>query len=91
MQNSKTNIIRAQKLHVLAALEVERYRKKALDLTQMSTKGKTVAATTAATLDTLMTADAESRADGVGSAGSKVSRPLIIFFFTYLTNQTRRR
>jgi|TARA_B110000971_G_scaffold217799_1_gene255421 hypothetical protein len=57
----------------------------------MSTKGKTVAATTAATLDTLMTADAESRADGVGSAGSKVSRPLIIFFFTYLTNQTRRR
>jgi len=64
--------LRAKKLHVLAALEVERYRKKALDLSQMTTKGKTMAATTAATLDTLMTADAESRADGVGSAGSKV-------------------
>lgn len=64
--------LRAKKLHVLAALEVERYRKKALDLSAMSTKGKSVAATTAATLDTLMTADAESRAGGVGGAGSKV-------------------
>ena len=64
--------LRAKKLHVLAALEVERYRKKALDLSAVSTKGKNVAATTAATLDTLMTADAESRAGGAGSAGSKV-------------------
>jgi len=66
--------LRAKKLHVLAALEVERYRKKALDLSTMSTtKGKSVAATTAATLDTLMTADAESRAGGgAGDAGRKV-------------------
>mmetsp|Transcript_6986 Transcript_6986/g.14069 ORF Transcript_6986/g.14069 Transcript_6986/m.14069 type:complete len:1248 (+) Transcript_6986:71-3814(+) len=65
--------LRAKKLHVLAALEVERYRKKALDLSNMTTtKGKSVAATTAATLDTLMTADAESRAGGAGGKGSKV-------------------
>ena len=65
--------LRAKKLHVLAALEVERYRKKALDLSSMTTtKGKSVAATTAATLDTLMTADAESRAGGAGGKGSKV-------------------
>jgi WD repeat-containing protein 35 len=59
--------LRAKKLHVLAALEVERYRKKALDLTLFTSKGKSAAATTAATLDTLMTADAESRAGGAGS------------------------
>ena len=57
--------VRAKKLHVLAALEVERFRKKALDLT--TTNGD-IAQTTAATLDTLMTQDADS---GTG-AGRKI-------------------
>lgn len=48
------NPLRAKRLHVLAALEVERYRKKVLD--QSATKaGTDVAQATAATLDTLMT------------------------------------
>ena len=57
--------VRAKKLHVLAAFEVERFRKKALDLT--TTNGD-IAQTTAATLDTLMTQDADS---GTG-AGRKI-------------------
>jgi WD repeat-containing protein 35 len=51
----------AKKLHVLAALEVERFRKKALDLT---TTGD-IAQTTAVTLDTLMTQDNDT---GTGAA-----------------------
>ena len=61
----QANPLRAKKLHVLAALEVERYRKKTLDLTV--TRGQDIAMTTAATLDTLMTHDQES-----GTSGAKV-------------------
>mmetsp|Transcript_18021 Transcript_18021/g.62369 ORF Transcript_18021/g.62369 Transcript_18021/m.62369 type:complete len:361 (+) Transcript_18021:76-1158(+) len=61
----QANPLRAKKLHVLAALEVERYRKKTLDLT--ATRGGDIAQTTAATLDTLMTHDQES-----GASGAKV-------------------
>ncbi|KAH8053032.1 hypothetical protein JL722_9697 [Aureococcus anophagefferens] len=61
----QANPLRAKKLHVLAALEVERYRKKTLDLT--ATLGGDIAQTTAATLDTLMTHDQES-----GASGAKV-------------------
>ena len=51
---------------MLAALEVERYRKTVLDLT-MTNRGTDIAQATAATLDTLMTHDRES-----GGAGAKV-------------------
>lgn len=61
------NPVRAKKLHVLAALEVERYRQKALDLTLNRPPGADVAQTTAATLDTLMTHDQET-----GFSGAKV-------------------
>ena len=64
MGRTKVDPLRAKKLHVLAALEVERYRKKTLDLT--ATRGGDIAQTTAATLDTLMTHDRES-----GGAGAK--------------------
>ncbi|KAJ8610815.1 hypothetical protein CTAYLR_006449 [Chrysophaeum taylorii] len=61
------NPVRAKKLHVLAALEVERYRKKTLDLTMTRAPGTDIAHTTAATLETLMTHDQES-----GMSGAKV-------------------
>ncbi|CAM9187816.1 unnamed protein product [Chrysoparadoxa australica] len=54
----QVNPLRAKKLHVLAALEVERHRKKVLEMTSsMTRRGHTaadVATATAATLDTLM-------------------------------------
>lgn len=60
------NPLRAKKLQVLAAFEVERMRKKMLDVSNMtSTKGTTAAQVTAQTLDTLVQHDAatgESRA-----------------------------
>lgn len=53
------NPLRAKKLQVLAAFEVERMRKKMLDVSSMtSTKGATVAQVTAQTLDTLVQHDA---------------------------------
>jgi len=61
--------LRAKKLLVLAALEVERYRKKALDMTMTRTNTASIAQATAATLDTLMTHD---RASGTGGSGAKV-------------------
>ena len=66
----QANPLRAKKLHVLAALEVERHRKKTLDLcvTRNGTTGADIAQTTAATLDTLMTHDHESGSSG----GAKV-------------------
>ncbi len=54
---SKVNPVRSKKLFVLAALEVERFKRKTLDITSAS-KGMTSAMTTAATLDSLMTHDA---------------------------------
>lgn len=65
--NKGANPVRAKKLHVLAALEVERYRKNTLDLTMTRVPGTNIAQTTAATLDTLMTHDQES-----GISGAKV-------------------
>merc|ERR1719240_2534267 len=61
------NPLRAKKLQVLAAFEVERYRKKVLDLNSMTAHTADIAQTTAATLDTLMTHDHES-----GATGAKV-------------------
>ena len=60
---AKTDPVRAKKLHVLAAIEVEEMRTRMLDTQMMSltTKGGsklTAAQTTAATLDTLMQHDA---------------------------------
>ncbi|TYZ67233.1 hypothetical protein PybrP1_011840 [[Pythium] brassicae (nom. inval.)] len=54
------NPLRAKKLQVLAAFEVERMRKKMLDVPGLtaSTKGATVAQVTAQTLDTLVQHDA---------------------------------
>ena len=63
----QVNPLLAKKLYVLAALEVERSRRNALDMS--SAAAGDVAATTAATLNTLMTIDAES---GSGGAGAKV-------------------
>ena len=56
------NPLLAKKFHVLAAIEVERYRETTLDVTL--TTGKSMA-TTMATLDTMMSADAESRGEGL--------------------------
>ncbi len=56
---TKVNPLRAKKLYVLAAVEVERFKAKSLDLTMTSNAtGMTAAMTTAATLDSLMTHDA---------------------------------
>jgi WD repeat-containing protein 35 len=59
----KCNPLRAKKLHVLAALEVETFRKRVLDT--QATQGATAAQTTAATLDSLMTHDAATGEDRV--------------------------
>lgn len=53
----------AKKLHVLAALEVERHRKRTMDIASNgTTKGGTVAQATAATLETLMMTSLEANA-----------------------------
>ncbi|KAH7484788.1 hypothetical protein PRIC1_004107 [Phytophthora ramorum] len=53
------NPLRAKKLHVLAAFEVERMRKKMLDVSNMTTmKGTTAAQVTAQTLESLVQHDA---------------------------------
>lgn len=51
-----SNPMRAKRLNVLAALEVERFRRKMLDVSTIGT-GMTAAQTTAATLDSLMQHD----------------------------------
>jgi len=59
----QVNPLRAKKLQVLAAFEVERFRKTVLDvalLTSGATNNRNIAQTTAATLDNLMTVDRES-------------------------------
>lgn len=68
---SKANLLRAKRLYVLAALEVERFKKATMDMSAMTaatltgaTKRDTATAT-AATLDTLLKQDEE----GVGGAG----------------------
>ena len=56
---TKVNPLRAKKLHVLAALEVEHFRKRTLDSPALGlTSGMTAAQSTAATLDSLMQHDA---------------------------------
>jgi len=72
---TKVNPVRVKKLYVLAALEVERYRKTTLDMSGATRAGQTTAAATAATLDTLLRQDAETTATGVG-AGGLASRTL---------------
>ena len=54
---AKVNPLRAKKLHVLAALEVENFRKRTLDSPALGL-GMTAAQSTAATLDSLMQHDA---------------------------------
>jgi len=61
----KRNPLRAKKLHVLAALEVERYRKRVLTTDATQTQGMTAAQTTAATLESLMTQDGATGEDKV--------------------------
>jgi len=61
--------LRAKKLLVLAAFEVERFRKAAVDRTLTAADGD-IAQATAKTLDTLMTMD--QTAEDLGSGGSKV-------------------
>lgn len=61
--------LRAKKLLVLAAFEIERFRKAAVDRTLTAVDGD-IAQATAKTLDTLMTMD--QTAEDLGSGGSKV-------------------
>lgn len=65
----------AKKLHILAALEVERHRKKTIDQATQATLnaggvGTTVAQATAATLDTLMMTTLDTQTT-MGGAGNK--------------------
>lgn len=68
----QVNPLRAKKLYVLAAMEVERYRKRTLSLDVGGTRanGTTTAEATAATLETLLKQDAEATrgGDGMGIA-----------------------
>jgi WD repeat-containing protein 35 len=68
----------AKKLHVLAALEVERHRKRTMDLQTQATMANgdnnTLAQATAATLDTLMMATLDTQAAGATQAGRKKSK-----------------
>lgn len=84
--DKKVNPLRAKKLFVLAALEVERYRKQTLDMTNATMAaatatgtttgtraGGTITNATAATLDTLLQQDGMTT--GVGDMG-KAARTL---------------
>ncbi len=70
----------AKKLHVLAAFEVERHRKRTMDLaTQAITVGGTIAQTTAATLETLMMTNLDTQTGagvtlGTTTVGKKASK-----------------
>ena len=68
--SEKRNLLRAKKLQVLAALEVERFRKRVLDTQTTAASGQTAAQTTAATLANLMTHDSTSTSVG-GTGGDK--------------------
>ena len=64
------NILTTKKLHVVAANQVETHRDITMDLNEMSTKsgrGSTAAATTAATINTLISTEAEVRGRGLSS------------------------
>ena len=67
----KRNLLRAKKLQVLAALEVERFRKRVLDTQTTAVAGQTAAQTTAATLANLMTHDSTQMTGVGGSGGDK--------------------
>ena len=54
----RANPLRAKRLYVLAALEMERFKKRTLDVDTFTTTNMTAAQTTAATLDNLMQHDA---------------------------------
>ena len=58
----------AKKLHILAAMEVERHRKRTMDLATQATMtgGGTIAQTTAATLETLMMTSLDTQLGGAG-------------------------
>jgi WD repeat-containing protein 35 len=66
----------AKKLHVLAALEIERHRKKAMDMATSATMtaGGTVAQNTAATLETLMMTALDTQGGTTGGASKKASK-----------------
>ena len=72
--SDKVKPLRAKRLYVLAALEVERHRKRTMDMSTMTaatmTGGtrKDTAAATAATLDTLLQQDAQTT--GLGESGA---------------------
>lgn len=66
----------AKKLHILAALEIERHRKKTMDLATQATlnaggDGVTAAQTTMATLETLMMTTLDTQAGGTTQTGNK--------------------
>ena len=68
----------AKKLHVLAALEIERHRKKAMDLATAATltqgAGGTIAQNTAATLDTLMMTALDTQAGTTATGNKRASK-----------------
>jgi WD repeat-containing protein 35 len=68
----------AKKLHVLAALEIERHRKKAMDMATSATMtggpGGTIAQNTAATLETLMMTALDTQGGTTGGANKKASK-----------------
>ena len=68
----------AKKLHVLAALEIERHRKKTMDIatsaTLNNTNGGNVAQNTAATLETLMMTALDTQGGTTTTANKKASR-----------------
>lgn len=68
----------AKKLHVLAALEIERHRKRAMDMATSSTMtqgaGGTIAQNTAATLDTLMMTALDTTAGTTAVGNKKASK-----------------
>lgn len=70
---SKVKPLRAKRLYVLAALEVERHRKRTMDMTAMTaatiggTTRKDTATATAATLETLLKADASTTEDAAAA------------------------
>ena len=66
----------AKKLHVLAALEVERYRQNVMSKSELSTLtggAETIAQATAATLDTLMMASLNTAAGGATAAAGTMA------------------
>ena len=68
--NDGVDILTTKKLHIVAAIQVENHRNITMDLNEMSSKsgkGSTAAATTAATINTLISTEAEVRGRGLSS------------------------